>query len=80
MKAITVFFCFISIILYGQIEKNFIDLSEYPNKYILSSLINETSAVEYYKNYLYTCNDSGGKAEVYKLNSSNGNVLQTIST
>lgn len=78
MKAITVFFCFISIILYGQIEKNFIDLSEYPNKHILSSLINETSAVEYYKNYLYTCNDSGGKAEVYKLNSNNGNVLQTI--
>lgn len=78
MKIPRLIFCFVSIVLYGQVEKNILDLSEYPEKYILSSQINETSALEFYNDFLYTCNDSGGEAEIYKLSTLDGKIVETI--
>lgn len=78
MKIPRLIFCFVSIVLYGQVEKNILNLSEYPEKYILSSKINETSALEFYNDFLYTCNDSGGEAEIYKLSTLDGKIVETI--
>lgn len=78
MKLPRLIFCFVSIVLYSQVEKNILDLSEYPEKYILSSQINETSALEFYNDFLYTCNDSGGEAEIYKLSTQDGKIVETI--
>jgi hypothetical protein len=78
IKLITLSFCLVSIVLCGQVEKNILDISEHPGTYTLSSQINETSALEFYKDFLYTCNDSGGDAEIYKLSSENGKIVQTL--
>lgn len=78
MKLLSLIFCLVSIVLYSQVEKNILDLSEYPEKNILSSQIKETSALEFYNDFLYTCNDSGGEAEIYKLNTLDGKIVETI--
>lgn len=78
MKLLSLIFCLVSIVLYSQVEKNILDLSEYPEKNILSSQIKETSALEFYNDFLYTCNDSGGEAEIYKLSTLDGKIVETI--
>ena len=78
MKLLSLIFCLVSIVLYSQVEKNILDLSEYPEQYILSPQIKETSALEFYNDFLYTCNDSGGEAEIYKLNTLDGKIVETI--
>lgn len=78
MKLLSLIFCLVSIVLYSQVEKNILDLSDYPEKNILSSQIKETSALEFYNDFLYTCNDSGGEAEIYKLNTLDGKIVETI--
>jgi len=45
----------------------------------LPSLIEETSGLIYFKNGLWTHNDSGGQAAIYKIDPSTGEVIQTIS-
>lgn len=78
MKLLSLILCLVSIVLYSQVEKNILDLSEYPEKNILSSQIKETSALEFYNDFLYTCNDSGGEAEIYKLSTLDGKIVETI--
>lgn len=78
MKLLSLIFCLVSIVLYSQVEKKILDLSEYPEKYILSPQIKETSALEFYNDFLYTCNDSGGEAEIYILNTLDGKIVETI--
>lgn len=78
MKLLSLIFCLVSIVLYSQVEKNILDLSEYPEKNILSPQIKETSALEFYNDFLYTCNDSGGEAEIYKLSTLDGKIVETI--
>ncbi len=78
MNKALLFLLFIPLVSWGQNQVDTLDLSEYENKYELSKIINETSGVEFYNNFLYTFNDSGGKPELYKLNSSNGKIVQTI--
>lgn len=56
-----------------------LDLSEHKNVTVLNrKKIDETSALVYIKDFLYTINDSGGKPELYKLNPKTGEVVQTI--
>lgn len=45
----------------------------------LPSLVEETSGLIFFKNGLWTHNDSGGQAAIYKLDPTTGSVTQTIS-
>ena len=40
--------------------------------------LDETSGLLFYNNKLFTFNDSGGQAEIYEINSSNGSIVRTI--
>lgn len=40
--------------------------------------LDETSGLLFYNNKLFTFNDSGGQAELYEINSSNGSIVRTI--
>ncbi|NOR88097.1 MAG: T9SS type A sorting domain-containing protein [Bacteroidales bacterium] len=44
----------------------------------LPSIIEETSGLIYFNNSLWTHNDSGGEAAIYKLDENTGDVIQTI--
>ncbi|MCD6090914.1 MAG: hypothetical protein J7J72_05400 [Bacteroidales bacterium] len=54
----------------------------YNPEVIISKLpkdVDETSALLFYKGSLWTLNDSGGKAEIYRLSTKSGKIIQTIS-
>ncbi|XCI75173.1 MAG: hypothetical protein ABI045_07470 [Flavobacteriales bacterium] len=40
--------------------------------------LKENSGLQYSNGYFWTFNDSGGKAELYKINPSSGDILQTV--
>jgi hypothetical protein len=44
----------------------------------LSATINETSGLIFWRNYFWTHNDSGGANAIYSLDSTTGNVIQTV--
>jgi len=46
---------------------------------VLPSLVEETSGLIFYQEGLWTHNDSGGQAAIYKLDPKTGTVIQTIS-
>lgn len=40
--------------------------------------LDETSGLLFYNNKLFTFNDSGGQAEIYEINSTNGSIVRTV--
>lgn len=77
MKKLThIFILLSSFILQAQTDS--LDLSEIPSKITLPKELEENSGLQYINGFLYTINDGGGKAEVYKLNPENGEIVQTI--
>lgn len=76
------FFIFISLQLFSQTEKKAITVvsfPEIPQKFCdLSKKINETSGLIFWDNNIWTFNDSGGEAEIYKIDSATGEILQTV--
>ncbi len=40
--------------------------------------LDETSGLLFYNNKLFTFNDSGGQAEIYEINSTNGTIVRTV--
>ncbi len=76
------FLIFISLQLFSQKEDRpvtVVSFPEIPQKFCdLSKKINETSGLIYWNNYIWTFNDSGGEAEIYKVDSATGEILQTI--
>ena len=44
----------------------------------LPEKVNETSGLIFWRNALWTHNDSGGKPEIYKIDTSTGKIVQTI--
>lgn len=73
---------FISINLLGQtadLSISIVSFPEIPQKvFDLSKKIDETSGIIYYDNFIWTFNDSGGEAEIYKIDSVTGEILQTV--
>jgi len=73
---------FLSLHLFSQPSKKSItvvNLPEIPQKVCdLSKKINETSGLIYVDDYIWTFNDSGGEAEIYKIDSKTGGILQTV--
>jgi hypothetical protein len=71
-----------SIQIFSQsIEKSYtvVSFPEIPQKFCdLSKKINESSGLIYWDNYIWTFNDSGGKAEIYKIDSATGEFVQTV--
>lgn len=76
------FIVFISLNLIGQsVDKpiSVVSFPEIPQKVCdLSKKINETSGIIYYNNFVWTFNDSGGEAEIYKIDSVTGEIVQTV--
>lgn len=52
----------------------------YPETFIspISSIVNETSGLIFFRGALWTHNDSGGKPEIYKIDTITGDVVQII--
>lgn len=48
-------------------------------KYLLPEELEETSGLIFYNDFLWTINDSGNEAVLYKIDTTTGNVLQEIS-
>ncbi len=73
----------ISLHLYSQTDEkpiSIISFPEIPQKVCdLSKKINETSGIIYFEDHIWTFNDSGGKAEIYKIDSETGEIIQTVS-
>lgn len=78
MKKLILAVLCITSFLSAQNKTDTLDLSECPTQFTLSKKIRETSGIEFYKDYLYTFNDSGNAPEIYKLSSQNGEILQTL--
>ncbi len=76
-------FTLISAIGFSQdVEVKNHSYSVYNPEVVISKLpkeVDETSALLFYKKSLWTLNDSGGKAEIYRLSSKSGKIVQTIS-
>lgn len=76
------FLFFISLHLYSQTTEKpvtVVSFPEIPQKYCdLSKKINETSGIIYVDNFIWTFNDSGGEAEIYKIDSATGEIIQTV--
>lgn len=76
------FLILLSLQLFSQKEDRpvtVVSFPEIPQKFCdLSKKINETSGLIYWNNYIWTFNDSGGEAEIYKVDSATGEILQTI--
>jgi hypothetical protein len=74
---------FISLHLWSQTEDKsvaVVSFPEIPQKYCdLSKKINETSGIIYFDNYIWTFNDSGGEAEIFKIDDETGEIIQTVS-
>ncbi len=72
----------ISIHLYSQTDEKLmtvVSFPEIPQKVCdLSKKLNETSGLIYYNDHIWTFNDSGGEAEIYKIDSETGEILQTV--
>ncbi len=50
-----------------------------PSEYSpLHNKVEETSGVIYFRKYIWTFNDSGGKPEIYKIDKETGKVIQTV--
>lgn len=44
----------------------------------LSDTVNETSGLIFYRNFIWTFNDSGGEPSIYRLDTVHGNIIQEI--
>ncbi len=78
MKLLYISFCIgLTLQLYSQ-ELSLIDLTEWENKIELEALLEENSGIEYIDGFIYTFNDSGGEAEIYKVDPKTGKIVQTI--
>ncbi len=85
-KALKLFlFLFTALNFFSSCEnqnKNEYALEVYSPKVLIDSLsdkVNETSGLIFYRNGIWTLNDSGGEAQIYRLNIETGDIVQTIS-
>ena len=55
-------------------------ISSHPDVFIspLPSLVKETSGIIFFRNKIWTHNDSGGKPELYAIDTASGEIVQTI--
>lgn len=55
-------------------------ISSHPDVFIspLSSLVKETSGIIFFRDKIWTHNDSGGKPELYAIDTASGEIVQTI--
>lgn len=76
------FLLLFSLQLFSQTDDNsttVVSFPEIPQKFCdLSKKINESSGLIYWDNHVWTFNDSGGKAEIYKIDSATGEIIQTV--
>lgn len=63
--------------LWAQKPK-FLNLAEWENQIELDSLLDENSGLQKIGDFIYTFNDSGGEAAVYKISTDSGKVIQKI--
>jgi hypothetical protein len=61
----------------GSCMYNFTNAT-YNNMVALSAIVNETSGLIFWRNSFWTHNDSGGANAIYSVDSTTGNIIQTV--
>lgn len=65
--------------LFSQMKIDTLDIDNYQIKSLkLDSKLSEISSLEFYQGFYWGNNDSGGKAELYKIDPKTGKVVQTV--
>lgn len=70
---------FISVNLFAQMKIDTLSIENYQIKSIkIPNKLNEISSLEFYDGYFWGNNDSGGAAEIYKIDTESGKIVQTV--